>query len=198
MMSRKTDLPNRLAVLIGVSFPALVYFGRNAIPPQILALLLILLVWVRRTWVFGLRSSGWLVAGSLLLAILAFGLNAYLPLKLYPVMVNGSLLVMFAVSLRYPPTIAERMARIRYPDLPKPLVAYTRRVTQAWCLFFGGNALVALWTAVLASDRVWFYYNGIIAYVLAGVMFAGEWFTRRRALKGISRPGGSESGGTER
>ncbi len=194
MRPRKVDLANHLAVVLGVSFPALVYFGRNTIPPQALALLLILLVWMRRTWVFGLRSNGWVIAGGLLLAILAFGSNGYLPLKLYPVMVNGSLLILFAASLRYPPTIAERAARIRYPDLPQPLVAYTRRVTQAWCLFFGGNALVALWTAVLAPDRVWFYYNGIIAYALAGAMFAGEWITRRRALKRVSLPGRAASG----
>ena len=79
--------------------------------------------------------------------------------------------------------IAERIARSRVPDLPQPAVAYTRKVTRAWCVFFAGNALVALWTALWCSDRVWFTYNGIIAYALAGLMFAGEWLVRRRVLR---------------
>ena len=49
----------------------------------------------------------------------------------------------------------------------------------------GANALTALWTAVWGSDDVWFYYNGIIAYLLAGLMFAGEWFLRRRVLRAL-------------
>ncbi len=183
MERRKVALVDVLGVLVSLSFPALVYFGRDWLPPQALALVLLLLIWTRRTIAFGIRVNGWVVAGSLLLAALAFGSNNSLPLKLYPVMVNGSLLAIFACSLRYPPPIAERVARIGYPDLPQPLVVYTRKVTQAWCLFFGSNALIALWTAVLAPDYIWFYYNGVIAYVLGGAMFAGEWITRQRVLR---------------
>ncbi|MBP2670216.1 MAG: hypothetical protein H6Q85_282, partial [candidate division NC10 bacterium] len=81
--------------------------------------------------------------------------------------------------------VAERIARLGYPDLPIEIVTYTRKVTQAWCVFFGANALTALWTAVWGSDEVWFYYNGIIAYLLAGLMFTGEWLLRRRLLRSL-------------
>ncbi|HSB71509.1 MAG TPA: hypothetical protein VLT62_19450 [Candidatus Methylomirabilis sp.] len=177
-------MPSRLIIFLGVVYPVLVYFGSRYLPPQILALVLVLLVFGRRTTPFGVQTSLWSVAGGLLLAVLAFGLNDTLPLKMYPVLVNGSLLVIFATSLRYPPTIAERIARLRDPDLPEPVVAYTRKVTQAWCVFFTGNALIALWTATRWPDQVWFYYNGIIAYFLAGAMFAGEWLARQRVLRG--------------
>jgi len=60
---------------------------------------------------------------------------------------------------------------IRPADRDRDLYA---QVTQAWCVFFGANALTALWTAVWGSDEVWFYYNGIIAYLLAGLMFTGN------------------------
>jgi uncharacterized membrane protein len=63
-------------------------------------------------------------------------------------------------------------------------VAYTRKVTQAWCVFFVANGLVALWTATRWPVQAWFYYNGIIAYLLVGVMFGGEWLVRRRVLAG--------------
>jgi uncharacterized membrane protein len=162
-----------------------VYFGRDRLSPQALALVLLAIVWLRRNMAFGMRPGPWLAVGGLLLAFLAFGQNHVLPLKLYPVLVNGALLAIFAASLRYPPPVAERIARLGHPDLPREIVAYTRTVTQVWCLFFGANALTALWTAVWASDEVWFYYNGILAYVLAGAVFAGEWFFRRRLLRGL-------------
>lgn len=179
------DIVNGLGAVLSVGFPALVYFGRDRLSPQVLALVLVLIVWFRKKIAFGMRPSPWLVAGGLLLAFLALGRNDVLPLKLYPVLVNAVLLAIFAASLWYPPPVAERIARLGYPDLPIEIVTYTRKVTQAWCVFFGANALTALWTAVWGSDDVWFYYNGIIAYLLAGLMFTGEWLLRRRLLRSL-------------
>jgi uncharacterized membrane protein len=179
------DIVNGLGAVLSVGFPALVYFGRDRLSPQVLALVLVLIVWFRKKIAFGMRPSPWLVAGGLLLAFLALGRNDVLPLKLYPVLVNVALLAIFAASLWYPPPVAERIARLGYPDLPIEIVTYTRKVTQAWCVFFGANALTALWTAVWGSDDVWFYYNGIIAYLLAGLMFTGEWLLRRRLLRSL-------------
>jgi uncharacterized membrane protein len=159
-----------------------VYLGGSYFPPQALALVLALVALTRRTGAFGVRIGPWSVACGLLLAALAFGFNNALPLKLYPVAVNASLLAIFGSSLKYPPCVAERVARIRVPDLPPPVVAYTRKVTWAWCVFFVANGLVALWTATRWPVQAWFYYNGIIAYLLVGVMFAGEWLVRRRVL----------------
>ncbi len=175
-------------------FPALVYFGRDHVSPQALALVLVLLVALRRTMAFGIRANVWLVSGGFLLAVLAFRSNDNLPLKLYPVLVNGALLTVFALSLRFPPPIAERVARLGWPELPERVVDYTRKVTQAWCIFFGANAAIALWTAVWQPDHIWFYYNGIIAYCLAGCMFAVEWCVRRRVLREVGwRPDHSRS-----
>jgi uncharacterized membrane protein len=47
--------------------------------------------------------------------------------------VNACLLGIFGLSLRYPPSVVEGLARIGYPDLSERAVAYTRRVTSAWC-----------------------------------------------------------------
>ncbi|MCM2209714.1 hypothetical protein MYF61_29305, partial [Klebsiella quasipneumoniae] len=86
-----------------------------------------------------------------------------------------AMLGVFGWTLRYPPTLVERLARMREPDLPPSGVAYTRRVTQAWCVFFVCNGTIATITAFAANDRVWALYNGAIAYGLIGAMFAGEW-----------------------
>ena len=179
------DVRNWLGVVLSVGFPALVYFGRDRLSPQVLALVLLAIVWLRRKMAFGMRPGPWLAVGGLLLAFLAFGQNHVLPLKLYPVLVNAALLAIFAASLWYPPPVAERIARLGYPDLPQEIVTYTRKVTQVWCVFFGANALTALWTAVWGSDDVWFYYNGIVAYLLAGLIFCGEWLLRRRLLRAL-------------
>lgn len=180
-------MPSRLPVVLTVAFPAVVFFGRGHVPPQVLALVLAALVLVRRRGAFGIRVSPWVAAGGMLLAVLGFGLDDILPLKLYPVLVNASLLTVFLLSFRYPPPIAERIARSQVPDLPRSAVVYTGKVTRAWCVFFAGNALVALWTALWCSDRVWFIYNGMVAYALAGLMFAAEWLVRKRVLADLTR-----------
>jgi len=174
--------PNRFIIFLSIFYPALLYFGNPHFSPQVIALVLALLVLGGRTSAFGIRTGPWCAAGGLLLAVLAFVLENALLLKLYPVLVNGGLLAVFVSSLRNPPTIAERIARLRSPNLPQFAVVYTRRVTQAWCIFFVGNGLVALWTALWSPDRVWFIYNGVIAYVLVGALFGGEWLVRQRVL----------------
>ena len=59
-------------------------------------------------------------------------------------------------------------------------VAYTRRVTQVWCVFFAANAVVSAATALWADAAGWALYNGLIAYVAMGLLMAGEWLVRRR------------------
>jgi len=58
------------------------------------------------------------------------------------------------------PSMIERLARLREPRLPQAAIAYTRRVTQVWCVFFAINGAIALVTAIWASDQVWALYNG--------------------------------------
>lgn len=122
----------------------------------------------------------WSAAGALLLAGLAVGANALLPLKLYPVLVNGALLMAFGYSLAAPPSMVERLARLREPDFPPAAVAYARRVTQVWCVFFVFNGALALGTALWASEAVWSLYTGVIAYLLMGALFGAEFLFRLR------------------
>jgi uncharacterized membrane protein len=119
----------------------------------------------------------WL-GGTLLLFILAVWSNGLLPLKLYPVLVNTVFFSAFAYSLISPPTMIERFARIYEPNLPARAISYTRRVTQVWCIFFVANGAIALMTALWASPATWTLYNGLIAYVLMGLLFAGEYTVR--------------------
>ena len=93
-------MPSRFVICLSCLYPVLIYFGGRYLSPQLLALVLLLLVLGRRTSAFGVRTSPWSVAGGLALALLAFWLKSALLLKLYPVLVNGSMLVIFASTER--------------------------------------------------------------------------------------------------
>ena len=62
-------------------------------------------------------------------------------------------------------------------------VRYTRRVTQLWCLFFIANALIISLLALYAPLAWWTLYTGLIAYLLMGLLFAGEWLVRQRVRR---------------
>jgi uncharacterized membrane protein len=92
------------------------------------------------------------------------------------------MLLLFGISLKNPPSMVERFARLREPDLPSAGVIYTRRVTQIWCAFFIANGSLAAYTAMYSSREIWALYNGFIAYLLMGAMFSVEWLVRRYHL----------------
>ncbi|EXJ46560.1 putative dNA gyrase subunit B [Vibrio parahaemolyticus VPTS-2010_2] len=92
------------------------------------------------------------------------------------------MLCVFAFSLKQPQSIIERLARLQEPELPPSGVAYTRKVTMVWCVFFVLNAAFALYTCFLPV-KIWTLYNGLISYLLAGSLFAGEWIVRQFVRK---------------
>jgi uncharacterized membrane protein len=168
-----------LVTLATLAYPVLVYVAIGRFSPFWLALLLAGLMAVRACIA---RDAVWLLAGvgAALLALATLLGDSWLPLKLYPVMVSAVLLGVFGASLLRPPTVIERIARLREPELPPAAVAYTRKVTQAWCLFFVANGLIALATVLWGSEELWLLYNGLISYLLMGALFAGEWLLRQR------------------
>jgi uncharacterized membrane protein len=103
----------------------------------------------------------------------------FLPLKCYPVLINVFMLILFGYSLIAPPTAIERIARLKEPNLPPIAVTYTRRVTQIWCGFFVINACISLSTALWASPAIWSLYNGLISYLLMGLLFGSEYLFRQ-------------------
>lgn len=197
MTRRPSDAPHRIAparpapatrlraaataavLVLTLAYPFVVAFGADRLPPGAVAATLVGVAVLRaalaRDPVWWLAAAGALVLG----AVSQLGLG-WLPLKLYPVLVNATLLAVFGLSLRHGPPVVERLARVTEPDLPPEAVAYTRRVTQAWCLFFLANGAVAAATAVWWPTTAWAWYNGFVAYLLIGAMFAGEWLLRRR------------------
>jgi uncharacterized membrane protein len=169
---------NLLAIAITVVYPLALWWGQEYFEPRVLAILLLLLVLMRLPLLRVNAPMRWWIGGAVLLLACALWANVMLPLRLYPVLVNLGLLGMFAYTLIFPPSMAERLARLREPSLPLAAVGYTRKVTQVWCGFFAANATVSLATALWSSPTVWLFYNGLVAYLLMGLLFACEYCIR--------------------
>ncbi|HEX7233424.1 MAG TPA: hypothetical protein VF452_23805 [Candidatus Binatia bacterium] len=167
------------AVLITLSYPLVLWLAEGRLEPRLMAGLLVLAGLARFPRMPFEHATRWWVGSTSLLVLAAVWANGALPLKLYPVLVNGALLGLFAYSLVTPPTVVERFARMQEPDLPPQAIVYARRVTQVWCAFFVINGCAALLTAVYASSALGWFYNGFIAYLLIGLLFAGEYCVRR-------------------
>lgn len=169
-----------MPVLVTLLYPLLVWLGHGEVEPRLLAGLLLLAAVLRLYTIQNGKTARWWLAGALLLAVAAVWGNAWTPLKLYPVLVNAVMLGVFGYSLVTPPSLIERLARVKDPELPPYAVHYTRRVTQVWCIFFLINGAIALATALWTSAAVWSLYNGVIAYVLMGTLLGGEYLVRLR------------------
>ena len=171
-------------MLVGatLAYPLAVYFGLRHLPPLALAAALAAVVGLRLLLD---RQRHWRPVGVVLLVFCALAIwrDDVVTLRLYPVLVNLAMLVLFAASLYRPPSLIERLARLREPDLPPEGVRYTRRVTQIWCLVFVVNGGAALYTALFASLATWTLYNGLIAYLLMGTLFAVELLCRTHLKK---------------
>lgn len=123
------------------------------------------------------------VAVAIALCLSSYLLKSYQLLLFYPVLVNGVMLCVFGGSLWSAMPIVERLARIRDPNLSTEGVQYTRRVTQIWSLFFIINGSMALFTALQDDMSLWMIWNGMISYLLMGILMVGEWLVRQRVIK---------------
>jgi uncharacterized membrane protein len=95
-----------------------------------------------------------------------------------PILINLALLAQFVSSLAGTP-IVERFARMQHPDLPASHVPYCRSVTKVWCGFFLGNALISYALAAFAPLSWWTLYNGLLAYLLIGILATVEYVVRK-------------------
>lgn len=167
-----------------VGYPLAVFFGLQWLPPGTVALMLCIALVLR------LALQRQQVKAMMAPIIVGIGLTAASLiakeqqwLLYYPVVINVSMLALFGYSLKRGPSMIERLARLKEPDLPATAITYLRTVTKLWCGLFIFNGAMAWYTASYATLAVWTWYNGLIAYLLIGAMFAGEWLYRTFWLK---------------
>jgi len=181
--------PAAVSHLLFALYPILIFAGLQFLDPRTVgaAVLVGLVVRYRRNamrLVSGFSFWQWLaVALPPVLGLAVIATNSETLLRLYPASISVSMLILFGATLLRPPTMVERFARLSERDLSPTAVRYTRHVTEIWCLFFVFNGSIAAYTALVSSREAWALYNGFIAYILMGTLFAGERAVRRRVLR---------------
>ncbi|EOX4468810.1 hypothetical protein R7R25_16910 [Vibrio sp. 2026] len=177
-----------LSAIVLFAYPFAVYFGidkfgLNLVGGLLIAALLLRVFVANKPPLKEFKFLA-LVTGAVGIVLITLGMvfKQHGWLQFYPVVVNVCMLCVFGLSLKQPQSIIERLARLQEPDLPASGVAYTRKVTMVWCAFFTLNAAVALYTCFLPV-KIWTLYNGLISYLLAGGLFAGEWIVRQFVRK---------------
>ena len=167
-------------LLAGLAYPFAVYLGLEQLSPRLFALLLGAL-WLARMF-SGKQTplSRTLTTVALLFCLLLGLAGEPALLRWYPVLISLALLGLFAGSLCSGMPIIERLARLSEPELPPAAVRYTRQVTWIWVGYFIVNAAIASGLALWAPLSWWTLYTGLIAYLLMGLLFAGEWLVRQR------------------
>lgn len=173
-----------LAIGLLLLYPLLVFVGIQRWSPRGLALLLLASLVLR---VLTLRDAAawrdwrWPLVIGIGFALSALLLNDQHWLRYYPVLISLTMLLLFGGSLRWGPPIIERIARFENGGtLDARDQRYTRKLTQIWCLFFAFNASIALLTTLQSSTALWALYNGLLSYLLMGVLLLGERLFRAR------------------
>ena len=201
---------------ISVLYPLIIYCGLEywALSPRRLSLILLALAFYHFLNLTRSRSSlergrtSVFIVLVLLCAFVAFVLDNVIFIKFYPVLVSVSLLAFFGFTLWRPPSFVFRMASLWDKSIMtspsrNAVERYCRNVTLVWCGFFIFNASVATFTVFMASDKAWSLYNGLISYILMGVIFIVEFWIRKMVQNKLqsyvpvcdleldSRPGGA-------
>jgi len=178
-----------LFALLFLAYPFLIYFGLGFLSWRGLSLLILVLGIARVAGIFAgggptlfqaplKRHMIFAAFALIVVAAASAAFESSQALLYYPVIVNGLLLVLFATSLFRPPSVIERLARLSEPDLSPEGQRYTRKVTMVWCVFFPLNGAASLYTVLAGDMALWALYNGFIAYLLMGGLFAVEYAVR--------------------
>lgn len=168
-----------------VVYPVLVYLLHERVSFFVFALGASLLLLLRACF----ASSGMLALLRLPLVIAAAALvalsliDAPLAAKAYPALISVMIAALFANSLRAPPSLIERMARMRDPDLSQAGQDYCRRLTCVWTAWLVANAAIAALLAVVDSLSLWALWTGLISYLCTGILFFGEMLIRPWLLR---------------
>ena len=129
------------------------------------------------------RQKILLFCGISILALSAVFRRAEL-VKLYPVVMNFTVMAIFALSLKRKPLVQIIGERMRGTTLPSEGIEYARKATLAWAAFMLFLGLCSLAT-VFMQNEVWAVFNGFLSYILIALMFFCEHLARRKVLKNV-------------
>ena len=176
-----------IVIVFSLVYPFIVYFGIKFFSPGFLGLLLLLLLAIR----FGvLVHEERRILLPVLVVFLGYSLattllNSVSMLLYYPVLVNFSLFITFANSLRQQEPLLLRIVRAKGATISAYTPGYLYKLTAVWAVFFVINGLVSLWTSTL-SMAAWTLYNGMLSYCIIGALIGGELLFRHFYIKRVN------------
>lgn len=113
--------------------------------------------------------------------------------KLLPIFIQLMLMHFFGRTLIDGPTLIERFVRLEFAEFPAEIVDYCRQLTWVWTIFFAFNAIVCAILAVWGTDLWWAIYNGVIIYLLTGLLMVGEYIWRHFRFPHLDIPAPTHS-----
>lgn len=171
-------------ILLTLAYPAIVYVALQVVSPRavgvaVLALLALrLAVLAPRRLALYARLGLPLVVAAAAASAVTLVWNDPRALLLTPALANLAFLAAFALSFASRETLVETLALAQVGTLSPEEHAYCRKLTGLWCVFFLVNAAVTARLALYGTLESWALYTGLIAYVLMGTLFAGEFIYR--------------------
>lgn len=116
---------------------------------------------------------------ALLLLLGAYYLQTFTA-KIMPVLIQLMLMYFFGRTLMKDkgPSLIESFVRLEFPEFPPGISEYCRQLTILWTAFFAVNAIVCTGLAIWGNALWWTWFNGIIIYLMIGVLMIGEYVYR--------------------
>ena len=180
-MQLKKLLPPIIKIFIGaliVAYPFVVFFAfKTGVAVKFIGLFLLAIVILS----FLRNKNRFLFGIGLFICFLILCFNQDIFIKIYPVLMNGAVCAMFALSLNKTPLITQ-YAQKMHQNLDERGTKYTKNVTLAWAVFMACNTLISLATVFMPMN-IWVLYNGFISYILIGTMMVGEYILRKWVLR---------------
>lgn len=100
-------------------------------------------------------------------------------LRLIPALIQLWLAALFALSLRDPRSLVERMALLLQPRAPDFIASYCRRVTVLWTALFLFNALMICALVFLAAPETARWFSAYGTWLVLGAVSSIEYCVRK-------------------
>ena len=188
MRPKLSSLSTGALVAASLLYPGIVHFSRAVVPPLAFVAAALALIGLRLATLRSPEDRVWrmpLLSAAVIIAALA-ALDGPLAVKAYPAAVSLAATSVFAATLLYPPSLIERFARLRNHDLPPAAQSYCRKVTIIWTVWLIINTIIAAVLSLPGYDKEWALWTGLVAYLVMGALFAGEFVVRRIVRGGAS------------
>ena len=176
-------------VAAGLLYPGTVYVSRAIVPPLAFVAASVALIGLRLATLRSPMGRVWrvpLLSAATIIAALA-ALDMTLAVKAYPAAVSLAAATVFGATLLHPPSLIERFARLREPDLPPAAQSYCRKVTIVWTVWLIANTIIAAVLSLPGHDEAWALWTGLVAYFFMAALFAGEIVVRRFARGRVAK-----------